>query len=249
LVLLHGILCSELVWRHVVPLLAEDFDVIAPTLTGHRGGPEPSARPVHIVDFADDLERQLDELGVGRVHLAGNSLGGWIGLDLARRGRAHSVCAISPAGVWDEEDSDHDRVIRTLRRSVRDARLGRPFSGSLANIALGRRWALRLVAVHGERVHPSEFVEVGADVRGCSVYEDFLADDKQLESLDPAPCPLTLAWAAEDRLFPAELYGPMFRDLIPGAEFRVLDGVGHIPMFDDPQLVAETIRASATPSA
>jgi pimeloyl-ACP methyl ester carboxylesterase len=132
---------------------------------------------------------------------------------------------------------------------VRDARLGHPFSGALARIALGRRWALRLVAVHGERVHPSEFVEVGADVRGCSVYEDFLAGDKQLESLDPAPCPLTLAWAAEDRLFPAELYGPMFRDLIPGAEFRVLDGVGHIPMFDDPQLVAETIRASATPSA
>ena len=51
----------------------------------------------------DDLERLLDELGLAKAHLAGNSLGGWAALELARRGRALTVCALSPAGAWGSE--------------------------------------------------------------------------------------------------------------------------------------------------
>ena len=67
--------------------------------------------------------------------------------------------------------------------------------------------------------------------------------EAQIAPLDPPPCPITLAWAAEDLLFPVDLYGTRARELIPGARFIVLDDVGHVPMFDDPQLVAETILA------
>ena len=103
LVLFHGILCSERVWRNVVPLLAEDFDVVALNALGHRGGPAAGdSRPATIEALTDAAERQLDELGIEQAHLAGNSLGGWMALELARRGRARSVCALSPAGFWDE---------------------------------------------------------------------------------------------------------------------------------------------------
>ena len=48
LVLLHGILGSEAVWRHVMPLLADEYDVVALTIEGHHGGPRPVERPVTI---------------------------------------------------------------------------------------------------------------------------------------------------------------------------------------------------------
>jgi pimeloyl-ACP methyl ester carboxylesterase len=71
-----------------------------------------------------------------------------------------------------------------------------------------------------------------------------------MEPLDPPPCPITLAWSEKDVLFPPDLYGARARELMPGAEYVLLEGVGHIPMLDDPPLVAETIRkASGRPSS
>jgi pimeloyl-ACP methyl ester carboxylesterase len=56
--------------------------------------------------------------------------------------------------------------------------------------------------------------------------------------LDLPPCPITLAWCAQDRIFPVDVYGARARELVPGARFIVLDDVGHVPMFDDPKVVA-----------
>lgn len=244
LVLLHGILCSELAWRNVVPLLAEGHDTIALTLLGHRGGNQPSSRPVDIAAMADDVEAQLDDLGLARVHLAGNSLGGWISFELARRGRALSVCALSPAGVWaDGGDPNTERAVALLRAAVRESRRGRRFV-SLGRFAAVRRRGLRIVAVHGDRVNASEFIDAAADVLGCPVADDFFQTTDSLTPLDPAPCPITTAWAGEDKIFPVDRFEGRARELIPQADFTVLDGIGHVPMYDDPQLVADTIRAT-----
>ncbi len=86
LVLLHGIISSEHTWSGVVPLLAADHDVIALTALGHYGGSVPTGRPVTFEDIVDDMVRKLDGLGLDRPHVAGNSMGGWIGIELARRG-------------------------------------------------------------------------------------------------------------------------------------------------------------------
>ena len=100
-VLLHGVTCSGNMWRDIVPLLSEHHDVYAPTLLGHRGGPAIQRRPVTVSDLVDATERYLDEnITAARPHLVGNSLGGWVAIELARRGRAASVCALSPAGFW-----------------------------------------------------------------------------------------------------------------------------------------------------
>jgi pimeloyl-ACP methyl ester carboxylesterase len=98
LVLLHPVTSSGRIWQDVVPLLSEYHEVHAPTLLGHRGGPAIQRRPVRVSDMVDAAERYLDEHGLARPHLAGNSLGGWVAIELARRGRAASVCAFSPAG-------------------------------------------------------------------------------------------------------------------------------------------------------
>src|SRR5436305_2814777 len=101
-VLIHGIQASGLVWEPVIDLIAAaGYEVIVPTLAGHRGGPPlATAIDVSMAALADDLELQLDDAGIGTAHLVGNSLGGWIALELARRGRGRSVVALSPAGGW-----------------------------------------------------------------------------------------------------------------------------------------------------
>jgi len=92
-------------------------------------------------------------------------------------------------------------------------------------------------------VSPSEYLALADDVIGCEIADDLLAtaSDEQIAPLDSPPCPITLAWAAQDLLFPVDVYGARARELIPAARFIVLDDVGHVPMFDDPRLVAQTI--------
>ncbi len=241
LVLLHGILCSEQVWRRTVPLLAGDHDVIALTAAGHRGGPSPAERPATIPVLTDATERQLDELGLGQVHLAGNSLGGWMALELARRGRAKSVCGLSPAGFWPQRWDEQDRVFKLLLNTVRDTRRGRRMLGPLARSARFRRYAMRDIAVHGERVSRADLLDAADDTIGCDVAEELIVPGHRLEPLQ-ATCPVTIAWAEHDVLFPLDAYRQRVDAVVPGAEFLVLEGTGHVPMIDDPQLVADTIR-------
>jgi pimeloyl-ACP methyl ester carboxylesterase len=244
LVLLHGILASERVWRRVIPLLAADHDVIALTALGHNGGPRPTSRPVVLGDLVDAAERQLDELGLDRAHLAGNSLGGWMALELARRDRAKSVCAISPAGFWDDSlEAERDRVFKVLRRAVKETPRAQRIMPLLARSARFRRWALRDVAVHGDRVSREEFLELADDTIGCYIAEELIVPGHQLDPVE-ASCPITIAWPTGDRFFPSAVYRSPGASLVPNARVIDLEDTGHVPMMDDPQLVAETILAT-----
>lgn len=244
LVLLHGILNTEHVWDRVIPLLAPDFDTIAPTALGHLGGPEPTGHPVTLDDLVDAAERQLDELGIERAHLAGNSLGGWMALDLARRGRALSVCALSPAGFWEEEWPERERAFNVLLAARRDSRRGRRISPTLGRSARFRRWAMKEACLYGDRLTREEFIAMTAGTNGCDIAEELIVPGTRFTPLE-APCPVTIAWSAEDRLFPQARYEENGRALVSGSEYLVLDDVGHVPMFDNPELVADTIRAAA----
>ncbi|MFI4978150.1 MAG: alpha/beta fold hydrolase [Solirubrobacterales bacterium] len=247
LLLLHGILGGERMWSHVIPLLAAHHDVIAPTALGHHGGPPATVRPVRHEHVVDAAERLLDELGLEKVHLAGNSMGGHMAIDLARRGRALTVCAFSPAGAWQAGTSARQRPA-VLRATVRDTRRARPVLGLPARSRRFRHWALRYLAAHGERVSRDDFLALADDTIGCEIVEDLLRAGAQLEPLEEPPCPITLAWSGRDRLFPVDVHGARARELIPGADFIVLQDVGHVPMLDDPQLVARTILAVTTKS-
>ncbi|MGI8462584.1 MAG: alpha/beta fold hydrolase [Solirubrobacterales bacterium] len=248
LLLLHGVTSNERVWRHVVPLLAPRHDVIAPGALGHRGGREARSRPVRIEQIVDDTERTLDELGIERAHIGGNSLGGWVALELARRGRALTVCCLSPAGLWQEGSEDHELRIERLASSRRDAIRARRLMPFLFRFARVRRYALSLNAVHGERVSREDLIDGADGVIACQVLDDVLATDETVPLLDPAPCPITIAWSGEDRIFPPQRFEPLGRALVPQATVKVLPGVGHVPMFDDPGLTAQTILETTSAS-
>ena len=85
LALLHGFLDTWRTWELVLPHLERHHDVLAPTLVGHAGGPALDDELTHDV-LPDALERAMDEAGFETAHIAGNSLGGYLALQLASRG-------------------------------------------------------------------------------------------------------------------------------------------------------------------
>jgi len=243
LVLLHGVLCSERVWRRVVPYLTPHHDVIALTALGHRGGniAKPSTT---ISDLVDDIEATLDRLGVEKAHLAGNSMGGWMAIELARRGRAKSVCALSPAGCWDRSTGDQHHIVDKLRSIEKLTERTRWALPALARIGIVRRFAMRDNAVRGDRLTSQEVIDMADDLLGCHARDDLLRITDKLTPLDLLPCPMMLAWSECDEVIPPDVNGVHARTLFPQAEWRVLPKVGHIPMADNPKLVADTILES-----
>jgi pimeloyl-ACP methyl ester carboxylesterase len=245
-VLLHGLGMSERVWDDVRPVLARHHDVVALTALGHRGGAAAARRPVTVADLVDHAERALDERGLARPHLAGNSLGGWMAIELARRGRARTVCAISPAGFWaagTPEQHDGTRILRAVRLRTR---LSRPLPLPLVLRApLARRVALRDIAAHGERRTPAQVIEAADDLLGCTIFDDLLTTGEEIAPLHPLPCPVTLAWAAQDAIVPLAVNGAVGWARLPEARFTVLPGAGHVAMADDPEAVARTILLTA----
>ena len=189
--------------------------------------------------MVDAAERYLDEHGLARPHLAGTSLGGWVAIELARRGRAASVCAFSPAGFWWDSDS-HEQVFGQIRRLRALERVVRPIAPLSLRFAVVRRLGFRQGARHGDRLTAARMLEFMDDSLDCPFMDDYVPD-QQVEPLDPLPCPVTLAWAEIDRLVPAATYGQTARERLPGATWVLLPGVGHMSMIDDPDLVVRTI--------
>jgi pimeloyl-ACP methyl ester carboxylesterase len=242
LVLLHGLSMSASAWRETIPLVAVHHEVFTPNALGHRGGPPVQRRPVTIWDVIDAAERYLDERGLKRPHLAGNSMGGFVALELARRGRAESVSAFSPAGLW--SDALRARAMKRVRRAAAMTRITHGITPLVMKSPLLRRWAMRDLAWHGDRISAARAVEVANDALGCSIIDEVCREgDEQMVAMDPLPCPITIAWAEKDTLLPVEVYKTAVTERLAGAVFTILPGVGHVPMLDDPELVARTILA------
>ena len=246
LVLVHGFTATWRCWLPVLGLLAPRFEVIAPTLHGHDGGrPSPPGAET-LGQAVDHFEGLLDELGVETAHFAGNSMGGAFSLELAKRGRARSVVAISPGGGWREDDSGEvERIIRLFKRNQRSARMTERHHEKLLARPAFRRVAMRDVMTRGHLMPTEEAVRLTRSSTRCGVVDDVfktLRDGTgRVVDLDQVRTPTLIAWGEKDRLLPMDRHAERFRTEIPGVEFRVLRGLGHTPMWDDPRQIAETI--------
>ncbi len=242
LVLLHGVSMSWRAWRPVLGELERHHDVFAPTMRGHRGGrPWDEDVPVRVPELVDAVCAELDDAGIDTAHVVGNSLGGWVALELARRGRALSCVALSPAGAW-RRPLDLRRLVASFRIAMA---LGRPaWIRRLADRPRARRVMLRRIMENGDRVPGAEVPGLFDDLEGCAMLDEFLAGARAQDAFAPlasASCPIRLAWAEHDRTIPWARYGVPMRARLPGAEVVRLPGCGHVPMWDDPELVVRTI--------
>jgi pimeloyl-ACP methyl ester carboxylesterase len=246
LVLLHGINGSWRIWRPVIASLEADHDVFVPTLPGHLGGPAlDPVLPVSIDALADGVEQSIEAAGLQTAHFAGNSLGGWLAIELARRGRARSVVAFSPAGGW-LTDRDLRRVILLLSgaRALLARREALRLDGLIRRPGF-RRLAFRQAMQRGDLIPALDALELVAAADGCNAYDGFVRWIRGTQPIaafpDGLPCHVRIAWGDHDRTIPFRRYGRPVLDALAGAEHVAVRGVGHVPMYDDPQLVVKTI--------
>ena len=242
IVLIHGATSSARVWDPLLPTLSPKYRVFVPSLAGHRGGPPLPAGPVAVVDrIVNAMCRQLDEAAIDTAHMVGNSLGGWVALELARRGRARSVLALSPAGAW-RSPRDLRRLLLLFRAG---AALGRITDmPNLVKRKRVRRILLLLMAEHADRMTPEQVATAFEDIALCTALPEILDGARHNGPIKPIPdvdCRVRIAWGLSDRMLPFMRYGAPMLAAVPAAEFKLIPGVGHVPMIDDPMLTAQTI--------
>jgi pimeloyl-ACP methyl ester carboxylesterase len=233
LVLIHPLGAELVVWEPVLGRLARERDVIAVDLPGFGGSP-PLANGGLATPrvLAGAVASFLDELGLGRVHVAGNSLGGWVALELAKAGRALSVAGVCTAGLWKRPlgprpGGDVRRVGRALL----------PILPALLRSARGRRLLLRGSVARPERVPAEAAMRL---VRSYVTSPGFDEANHAMRAevfsgVEHIRVPVTLAWAEHDRLVARP------RATVPDWRTVTLHGCGHIPTWDDPDQVARLL--------
>jgi pimeloyl-ACP methyl ester carboxylesterase len=239
LVLIHGIGHRWQAWEPVLDDLARHHEVIAIDLPGFGRSPVPSdGMPLGMAQTVARIGEHFAAEGLEKPHVAGNSLGGAIALELAAGGLVSSATALSPAGFYTE--AERRRALRILSAM----RLNTFLPGPVMRVGL-RFSAIRAASFAGLVVHPGQLSAERA-------YEDALAMRRgkgfrpvAKSALDyrfaGAPTvPVTVAWGTHDRILrPSQ--AERARELLPQARHVPLPGCGHVPMSDDPDLVASLI--------
>ena len=237
LVLIHPLGAELVVWEPVLDRLARDRDVIAVDLPGF-GGSRPLSNGAAATPrtFARSVASFLDELGLGRVHVPGNSLGGWVALELAKANRALSVAGLCTAGFWRRPLGPRPgRDIRRVGRALL------PVLPALLRSATGRRVVLRGSVARPERVPPQAATRLVRSYLSSPGYEGASSAMRAevFAGVEDIRVPVTLAWAEHDRVVDRP------RTRVPDWRTVILHGCGHIPTWDDPDQVARLLLLSS----
>jgi pimeloyl-ACP methyl ester carboxylesterase len=246
LVLLHGIGSSRHAWDPVIPALAEHFDVVAVDLPGFGDSePLPAQVEPHPAALAATVASFLDDLGITAPHIAGNSLGGWVALELAGLRPVASLALLSPAGLWRGRTPMYTRVSLRITRWLAKHATG-PLS-HLMRYRLGR--ILVLGQTHGQpsRVSP-DYARTAIHDMGTS--PGFDATMKATErrcyvSGSPIDGPVTVAFGSRDFVLLSH-QSRHLDELPPSARVETLPGCGHVPMPDNPGAVAALVITATT---
>ncbi len=235
LLLLHPLGADRHVWGPVADRLAERRDVICPDLPGFGGSrplvgdASPRALAAAVTAFARALG--LD----GPVHVAGNSLGGWVALEMALAGDARSVTAVAPAGLWPQPLAPRRGVARTLARALL------PLMPALVRSPAGRRLALAATVGAADRVPPPDALRLVRSYATAPGFHEVNAAMRasRFQGLERIRVPVTLGWCELDRLVARPAHLP------PTVRSVDLAGCGHVPMWDDPDKVAGLLLAGS----
>ena len=245
LLLLHSLGGSLIQWSPVLDRLAAEREVIAVDMPGFGESPElPEGVQPRAANLATAVLDFYDSLGIDdKPAVAGISLGGWTAVECARQGGVSAVVALCPAGFWKRSPEASNQTLARARRSGRAAgALLRPFMWT----ARGRRQALGRFIYRPERLSPGEATAIARAYVTAPAYDEASALMRagRVEDLKGIKTPITLAWAEHDTLVRNR---PLRDGILPKQVQQVeLPGCGHVPTWDDPDLVARVVLAGAS---
>ncbi|MEW1646122.1 MULTISPECIES: alpha/beta fold hydrolase [unclassified Streptomyces] len=241
LLLLHGIGHHRQAWDPVVDVLATERDVIAVDLPGFGASPAlPEGLSYDLPTTAAVFGAFCEALDLDRPHVAGNSLGGLMALELGREKLVRSVTAFSPAGFWSQAERRYAfGVLLAMRRIAR--RMPLPLVEKLARTAAGRTALTSTIYARPGRRSPEAVVAETLALVNAPGFDDTLRAGTSVRFTDDLPgLPVTVAWGTQDRLL-LRRQGVRAKQLMPRSRLVRLPGCGHCPMNDDPALVARVI--------
>jgi pimeloyl-ACP methyl ester carboxylesterase len=239
LLLIHGIGHRWQAWQPVLAELAKHHDVIAMDLPGFGASAVPEGgMPRDMAAAIEGVRAAVEELGVERPHVAGNSLGGAIALELAAAGAAASVTALSPAGFFTRGEARRAvRILSLLRLSARQPEAG--LRRSLSQPRL-RDLTFGTLVANPSRLDLDRLVGDSVALRDCGGFRAVARSARAYEFRASPEVPVTIGWGTEDRILRPH-QAQRARNRLPQARHVDLPGCGHVPMSDDPPLVARVI--------
>jgi pimeloyl-ACP methyl ester carboxylesterase len=245
LVLLHALGLSRKSWAPVIPALAERFDVVAVDLPGFGESeplpPDVEPTPVALARCVAEL---IDQLGLGGPHVAGNSLGGWVALELAHLRPLASLALVSPAGLWRGRTPLYCRVSLRATRwlALRAPAVLMPMMGSPAGRTVvlaqshGRPWAMT----------PEQARTLLRDMGTSPGFDAVLwaTFPRRYVASQPLGMPVSIAFGSRDRVL-LRRQSRHLDELPPGTRPQTIPGGGHVPFADNPEAVAAFVTAAA----
>ncbi len=241
LVLLHGAGHRRQAWLPVTDRLAKHREVISLDFPGFGESPPlPSHLPYGLDAAVTVMSEFFTSLALDRPHVAGNSMGGLVSLVLAQHGMVRSATVLSPAGLWTPVSR---RVTLSMVRSIRcTARYMPPtLAARLAQTPAGRKVMCGLLFGRPDLLEPHVLLaDMQALVNAVGFGPSLAAGDKIVFTGRVPDVPVTIAWGARDFLFRRPRAESVLRR-IPHARLLRLPGCGHVPMNDNPELVAHVL--------
>ncbi|MFJ9682137.1 alpha/beta fold hydrolase [Streptomyces sp. NPDC101194] len=241
LLLLHGIGHHRQAWDPVLSALTAERDVVAVDLPGFGASPGlPDGVPYDLANVVPVLGAFCKSVGLDRPHVAGNSLGGLLALELGRKKLVRSVTALSPAGFWTKSERRYAfATLRAMRRGALSMPI--PVIERLSRSAAGRAALTSTIYARPGRRSSGAVVAETIALREATGFHQTLDVGRSVTFTDDVPgLPVTVAWGSRDRLL-LRRQGIRAKHTIPGARLIRLPGCGHVPMNDDPALVARVV--------
>jgi pimeloyl-ACP methyl ester carboxylesterase len=239
IVFIHGLSGAWVNWLENLPHFARNHRVIAMDLPGFGHSPMPQGK-ISIAGYGRIVDELLDTLGIDRAVVVGNSMGGFIGAEIAIQfaTRVDKLVLISAAGISIEHQRN-EPVLHVLERLDDVLILGTGWlatrSAMLAGRPRARRQMMKLVAHRADDLPAPLIAEqvMGSGKPGFVPALDALTDYPIRDRLGAIECPVLVVWGERDRLVPVrDAY--TFGELIPNARVVVWPDTGHVAMLERP---------------
>jgi pimeloyl-ACP methyl ester carboxylesterase len=248
LVFVHGLSGSWPNWLEQLPVFAAERRVVALDLPGFGRSPMP-AGDISMSGYARLLDRLFDELRIDAAAVVGNSMGGFIGAELAISfpQRVERLVLVSAAGLSTYNDPRTVRAMPTLRRLQRITAASAAWvaskSDTVAQRPRLRGAALKLVMAHPDRLPAALAAEQmrGAGTPGFLQGLEAVIEYDVRERLPEIACPTLIVWGDRDRLIPVA-DADVFAELIPDSRKVIFEDTGHMAMLERPAAFNELLR-------
>lgn len=236
--LIHGVGAARVVWAPVLPELARHYDVLVVDLPGHGASTSLDGADPTCLAVGRRVAASCAELGVVRPHLVGNSLGGWIGLEMAADDAAASLVALAPAGLRIRPVRPSPVLLANRALARRTERI----AGALIDNALMRRLVFATGSSNPAALHPGVARGMVHALAQSTAYEVMLdaTSRRRFERKAQVHVPTVVVFGDRDLILPPANQRP---ELAPAhAEWQRWERCGHAPMWDHPQRTVELIQ-------